>query len=90
MSHRFRQAFINMMSNLLQVNFYSEKALNLIMDPKYVDESSKGSAYNLNTQYLKIDYCLELDHPQYTGPRLRTDFLEYQKKVSKHIRVCVY
>lgn len=67
---------------MLQVNFYSEKALKIIMEPEFIKNLSKGNIDQLERDYMVIDYCLELEHPEYNGPRLKKSIRNYLVKVN--------
>ena len=66
---------------MLQVNFYPEKIVEQIMKPEFINKVCKNDIYKLDREYLMIDYCLEIEHPQYTGPRIRRDLLQFLIKV---------
>lgn len=67
---------------MMKEQFYPEKILKRIMEPDFMNQISDGDIYKLGPGYLDIDYCIELAHPNYDGPRVRKDVLSYLLKVN--------
>lgn len=67
---------------MLQVNYYPENILKSIMAQEFVNKSCDNNIHKLDREYLVLDYCIELDHPEYVGPRLRKDIQHYLLKVN--------
>lgn len=67
---------------MLQVNFYPEKALHMIMAPEFIKKLSSENINNIERDYLVIDYCLEIEHSEYNGPRLKKSIRNFLLKVN--------
>lgn len=67
---------------MLQSNYFPEEIVKHIMDPEFITALSKGDVYNLRYQYLQIDYFIEIEHPDYKGPRVSKDIMDILVKVS--------
>lgn len=52
------------------------------MDPETIKKVSNDNVFNLKSDYLFIDYCLELDHPQYDGLRLNIEMKNFLLEVN--------
>lgn len=66
---------------MVQVNFYPKNALHMIMTPEFINKLSGGNIDSLERDYLIIDYCLDIEHPEYNGPRLKKSVRNYLLKV---------
>ncbi|XP_014224204.1 uncharacterized protein LOC106650599 isoform X1 [Trichogramma pretiosum] len=76
---------------MLQVNYYPEKLIKKIMDPDFIKNLCNGDIHKLDREYIVIHYCLVLDHPQYNGPLLRRDMLQFLiKKCRSNSKIDVH
>lgn len=66
---------------MLKQQFYPEEILKRILDPDFVNKISDSNLYKLDRNYLDIDFCIELEYPEYNGPRLRKDVVNFLMKV---------
>lgn len=66
-----------MVENLLYVNYCPKKSVEEVMNPEFIKNVSRDSVFNLKTNHIFIDYCLELDHPEYNGPRLSEELKSF-------------
>ena len=69
------------LQTLLRSNICIEKIVKEIMKPEFVNKMARRDYYSLKSPYLVIDYCLELEHPEYNGPRLEKEALSTLLKV---------
>ncbi|XP_014219342.1 uncharacterized protein LOC106647449 [Copidosoma floridanum] len=82
---RFSKSLISIVQSAVNLNYYPEKALKQIMDPEYTKRHFIHE-YRLISEYLKIDYCIEIEHPQYDGPRIQKDQINLLLK--RHGSLC--
>ncbi|XP_012287240.1 uncharacterized protein LOC105703425 [Orussus abietinus] len=54
---------------LSQVNLYPKHLINIMMDPKFI-ENSYENGKSIGREYLSLDCSIEIEVPDYTGPRL--------------------
>ncbi|KAJ8678571.1 hypothetical protein QAD02_014358, partial [Eretmocerus hayati] len=64
----FPHSFVYTINYMMQMDFYPEEALEYIMSPDFYKRAY--DTYNLDREYMMLDYCIEIDHPEYHGPRL--------------------
>ncbi|XP_014219343.1 FAST kinase domain-containing protein 5, mitochondrial-like [Copidosoma floridanum] len=77
---RFPKSAVYTLMYITQVNYYSEETLSYFMSREFIEKLSQGNWNKLNREYLILDYCLEIDHPEYRGPRIEKNLLEHLKK----------
>ncbi|KAJ8682885.1 hypothetical protein QAD02_018677 [Eretmocerus hayati] len=61
---------------LSHIDFYSKEALSRSMQKEVVDQLCAESIWNLRKEYLHIHEYVEIEHPEYDGPRLEEQVLK--------------
>ncbi|KAL7295185.1 hypothetical protein TKK_0011491 [Trichogramma kaykai] len=73
---RYPNLFPKIVHYLLKKNIYHEDLVKKVMDPDFVKKVAKDSYWTLNMHYLAIHYSLEIEHPEYDGPKLEEKALD--------------
>ncbi|OXU28449.1 hypothetical protein TSAR_016739 [Trichomalopsis sarcophagae] len=68
------------LAELQKLKVYPEEILKHILDPDFVNKTNNSNVYKLDHNYLDIDFCIEFEHPEYNGPRLRKDLVNHLMK----------
>lgn len=83
---RFPKTFISIIHSALVMNYYSqelEEVCKKIFNLEFVEKFCKNDYYYLNREYLEMNYCLELEQPEYGGPTLDKEIIHYLCKVRR-------
>ncbi|NP_001135929.1 FAST kinase domains 5-like [Nasonia vitripennis] len=78
--NQFPKSLIYSVLYMLQVNYYPENLLKFVMEPRFLNKLCDNNIHKLDREYLVLDYCIELEHPEYVGPRLRKDINHFLLK----------
>ncbi|XP_076340005.1 FAST kinase domain-containing protein 5, mitochondrial isoform X2 [Tachypleus tridentatus] len=58
-------------------NIYPEKLLSKALDPTFLTLLQEKTMFSMSRELITLDYCVEIEYPQYCGPCLnREDFIE--------------
>ncbi|XP_023248454.1 FAST kinase domain-containing protein 5, mitochondrial-like [Copidosoma floridanum] len=87
---RFPKSAVYTLMYITQVNYYSEETLSYFMSREFIEKLSQGNWNKLNREYLILDYCLEIDHPEYRGPRIEKNLLEHLKGTSYFLSLRIF